>query len=190
MVKIRLQSPGATANATEWVSVCILIGLALVSVSAAVEHIRTSSQAPPSRARTVVRLPRIIAATKAIPLSVRPIPEVQEITPEPPKLAEIPPVAHDKEIGEADRTVSPAAAVVIGRQRDLPMLRDDAAFETWGGEFANGDSRLSEMIQAGALTSVQKGAKVRIIEVRGVLAHVEVLGQDRTGWIRSSFVGR
>jgi hypothetical protein len=116
--------------------------------------------------------------------------EVAEKTPEPPKIAEIVPPVHDKEIGEADRTVSPGTEVVIARQRDVPMLRDDAAFETWGGEFANGDSRLSEMIQAGALTSVQKGAKVRILEVRGVLAHVEVVGQDRTGWIRSSLVGR
>jgi hypothetical protein len=100
----------------------------------------------------------------------------------------------DIDSGEADRNVPPPSAgttaSVAARQRDLPLLRDDQSFETWGGEFAKGDSRLKEMIQAGALTSVQRGAKVRILEVRGALAHVEVVGQDLTGWIRSTSLVR
>jgi hypothetical protein len=79
---------------------------------------------------------------------------------------------------------------VVARQRDLPLLRDEPAFEAWREEFARGDSRLKEMIQAGAVTVVEKGAKVRILEVRGALADVEVVGQSRRGWIRSTCLGR
>jgi hypothetical protein len=79
---------------------------------------------------------------------------------------------------------------VTGRRKDVPMLRDDAALETWGGEFAGGDGRLKEMIQAGALTSIAKGTEVRVLEVRGPLAHVEMVGQNRAGWIRSTCIVR
>ena len=98
--------------------------------------------------------------------------------------------ARDIDYGEADRSVSAPSVIVIGRQKNIPMLRDDQAFETWGGEFAAGDSRLKEMIQAGALTSVARGGKVRVLEVRGELTHIEVSGQGRTGWIRSAYLGR
>ena len=121
-------------------------------------------------------------------------------TPELPKMTRIATPPGDMNYGEADRSVPrvesvPALAAgktasVVARQRDLPLLRDEQAFQTWADEFAKGDSRLTEMIQAGALTSVQKGATVRILEVRGALAHVEVLGQDRRGWIRSAYLGR
>jgi len=109
-------------------------------------------------------------------------------------------LARDMNRGEADRSVPrvqsasaagpETSATVIGHLRDLPLLRDGQAFETWGNEFAKGDSLLKEMIQAGALTSVQRGAKVRILEVRGTLAYVEVAGQGRRGWIRSTSLVR
>jgi hypothetical protein len=92
--------------------------------------------------------------------------------------------------GEADRSVSAPSVTVIGRQKNVSMLRDDQAYETWGGEFAAGDSRLKDMIQAGALASVARGAKVRVLEVRGALTHIEVTGEGRTGWIRSASLGR
>ena len=184
MIKITLRSSKTTTKATEWVSLCILIGLALLSVAAAIDHIRMPIRQRATPLRTIARLTHV-AATPG------PKPEAREKIPEIAKNIEIVPPVRDIDTGEADRTNAlPDTAVVMARQKDLPMLRDDVAFETWGGEFAAGDSRIKEMIQAGALTSVQKGAKVKILEVRGVLAHVEVLGQDRTGWIRSSFVGR
>jgi hypothetical protein len=99
----------------------------------------------------------------------------------------------DRKVPPVDQPAAPVAgmnATVAARLKDLPMLRDGQAFETWGGEFAKGDSRLKEMIQAGALTSVQKGAKVRILELRGALAYVEIIGQGRKGWIRSTYLGR
>jgi hypothetical protein len=200
LIRISLRSPAATATATEWVSVCILIGLALVSLVAAFEHIGRSTQPLATPARTNARLtpikaPQVLTApvvyqTNPIRAAGRLITEPATKTLELPKLTRIVPPVRDMNDGEADRAVPAGTAIVIGRQKDLPLLRDDEAFETWGGEFAKGDSRLREMIQAGALTSVQKGARVKILEVRGALAHVEVIGQARTGWIRSSFVGR
>jgi hypothetical protein len=135
--------------------------------------------------------PSVRAADK-VPVHADPGPttEVSTKTPEFPKITRIVTPVRDTETGEADRVVTDGTATVIARGKDLPLLRDDQAFETWGGEFAQGDSRLKDMIQAGALTSVQKGAKVRILEVRGALAHVEVVGQGRTGWIRSAYLGR
>jgi hypothetical protein len=198
MIKISLRSPTATRNVTEWVSLCILIGLAMISIAAAFEHVRHAARPPAPPVRTAIRLKHVTPAPAVIyqtnPAPAIPVPDsvttpVEEKTPEPPEIARIDPPVGDMN-GEADRTAPAGTAVVIGRQKDLPLLRDDQAFETWGGEFAEGDSRLKEMIQAGALTSVQRGARVRILEVRGKLAHVEVEGQDRTGWIRSSFIGR
>lgn len=202
LIKITLRSPRATAVASEWVSVCILIGLALVSIAAAFDHMRTTARPVVRQARKIVQLAPVKAPKTVIPVVVRapiqPIPapgpttEVETKTPEFPKMTENVPPVHDMDNGEADRTepAETGVATVIARQKDLPMLRDDSAFETWGGEFANGDSRLKEMIQAGALTSVQKGAKVKILEVRGALAHIEVAGDNRTGWIRSASLGR
>ena len=236
MIRISLRSPLATTNPTEWVSVCILIGLALVSLAAAVEHIRLGTRPPATSFHTVARRAPVLPAaaapqTNPIPPepvlyeAPRPAPAVLASTPstraanrvparanpgqttdaslrtpELPKMTRIASPARDMNYGEADRGVprvesAPALAAgttvsVVARQRDLPLLRDEQAFETWGDEFAKGDSRLKEMIQAGAMTSVQKGAKVRILEVRGVLAHVEVVGEDRRGWIRSAYLVR
>ncbi|MGA3028589.1 MAG: hypothetical protein ABSF98_27910 [Bryobacteraceae bacterium] len=250
MIRISLRSRLATNNATEWVSVCILIGLALISLTAAFEHLRvgarslaTPTQAAARRApagfpeqphrqpvpkalpadtappatpippqpvlyEAPTPAPAVVASTPStraaerVPARVDPgqTTETSTKTPELPRMARIVSPARDMDNGDADRSVpgvtsvpAPAAgttASVVARQRDLPLLREEQAFETWGGEFAKGDTRLKEMIQAGALTSVQRGAKVRILEVRGALAHVEIVGQGRRGWIRSSCLGR
>ena len=155
--------------------------------------------APPPAAAAPPAPPsgRIAGESHAAPeLQTRPeqshpatLPETK--APEPPQMARIVPVIRDTSSGEADRNIpEPGFTTVTGGRRDVPMLRDDAALETWGGEFAGGDSRLTEMIQAGALTSVKKGTQVKVLEVRGPLAHIEVVGQSRTGWIRSNCIGR
>ena len=112
-------------------------------------------------------------------------------TPELLQMARIVPRMRDTFSGEADRSVPASRVTTVGvRHKDVPMLRDDAALETWGGEFASGDSRLREMIQAGALTSVTKGTPVKVLEVRGPLTRVEIVGQNRAGWIRSTCIVR
>ena len=198
MIRISLRNPAAASGITEKVSLCVLIGLALISVAAAVDHIRTAARPKaaamaarpiPQPAVRPVSRPTPVQVGQAAPAPAS-APVVEDPTPEPQRMARNVAPPSDKTSGEADRGAPPDTATVIARQKDLPLLRDDQAFETWGGEFAKGDSRLKEMIQAGALTSIQKGAKVRILEVRGPLAHVEVVGQGRTGWIRTSFVGR
>jgi len=216
VVRISLRNPAAASSIAERVSLCVLVGLALVSVAAAVEHMRSPLHPAATVAREVVRAvppavppvvphaPSPVAAAVATapapqpapvpvvapPPAPGPAPEAQPKTPEPVKIARNLPLLRDMSLGEADRGVPSDTATVIARQRDLPMLRDEQAFQTWGGEFAKGDGRLKEMIQAGALTSVERGAKIRILEIRGDLAHVEIIGQRRTGWIRSSSVGR
>jgi len=133
--------------------------------------------------------PPVLAAQVSEEPHRLPAPETK--TPELPEMARILPPIRDTVSGEADRNLpASGTATVTGRRKDVPMLRDDAALETWGGEFAGGDSRLKEMIQAGALTSVAKGTQVKVLEVRGPLTHVEIVGQNRTGWIRSSSIGR
>jgi len=236
LIRINLRSPLAPSNPTEWVSVCLLIGLALVSLAAAVEHIRLGTRSLTTSSHTVARrVPALPAAAAPQTNPIPPEPVLDEApgpapadltstpstraanrvparanpgqttdaspkTPELPKMTRIASPALDMTYGEADRGVprvesapAPVAgttASVVARQKDLPLLRDEQAFETWGDEFAKGDSRLKEMIQAGAMTSVQKGAKVRILEVRGALAHVEIVGEDRRGWIRSAYLVR
>jgi hypothetical protein len=221
----------------ERISVCVLAGLTLISLSAAVEQFRLTVHAAHASAITSPMLapqhPKSRIIAKALPPVMPPLPPVAAIhdetarpappaqsvltstpsvraagkvtkalalpgqttedaakTPELPKMTRMLSPARDMDYGEADRSVSAPSVIVIGRQKSLPMLRDDQAFETWGGEFAGGDSRLKEMIQAGALTSVERGAKVKVLEVRGKLTHIEVNGQGRTGWIRSASLGR
>ncbi len=218
MVRISLRSPLATSNATEWVSFCVLTALALVSMAAALEHIRVASRPSAMPAtHTIARLsakpapatlpvaaalpqPAPVAKPAAPPLraaarvparvNLRQIAEASRKKPELAKMTRIVNPPHDKNVGEADRIVSARTATVIGRLKDLPLLQDGEAFETWGGEYAKGDSRLKEMIQAGALSSVRRGAKVRVLEVRGALTCIEVAGQGQRGWIRSSYLGR
>jgi hypothetical protein len=229
LIRIGLRCPVAVTIAAERVSVCVLAGLTLISLTAAVEGFRLTihTTSKPVRAlttehserRMIARVlvpataPRIAAIhsetvepVQPAPMNTRSIraagkvpraptlpgqtPEDVTKTSEPPKMTRMLSPARDMDYGEADRSVSAPSVIVIGRQKNLPMLRDDRAFETWGGEFAGGDSRLKEIIQAGALTSVERGAKVRVLEVRGALTHIEVTGQGRTGWIRSASLGR
>lgn len=229
MIRIGLRCPVPVTRAAERVSVCVLAGLTLISLMAAVEDFRLTIHTTimpvrtltteHSERRMIARVlplataPRIAAihnetarpahptpastpmartAANVLPAATVPgrITEDSTKAPEPPKMTRMLSPARDMDYGEADRSVSAPSVIVIGRQKNLPMLRDDRAFETWGGEFAGGDSRLKEMIQAGALTSVERGAKVRVLEVRGALTHIEVTGQGQTGWIRSAYLGR
>lgn len=240
MIRIDLRCPVPVTIAAERVSVCVLAGLTLISLSAAVEQFRLTVHTAHASAMTSPMLapqhPKSRIIARALPPVMPPLPPVAAIhnetarpaspaqpaqsvltsassvraaskvtkaltlpgqttedaakTPELPKMTRMLSPARDMDYGEADRSVSATSVIVIGRQKSLPMLRDDQAFETWGGEFAGGDSRLKEMIQAGALTSVERGAKVKVLEVRGKLTHIEVNGQGRTGWIRSASLGR
>jgi len=175
-------------------SSAVIAGCALGGVAAAAIHNETARPASPAQpAQSVLTSASSVRAaskvTKALTLPGQTTEDAAK-TPELPKMTRMLSPARDMDYGEADRSVSATSVIVIGRQKSLPMLRDDQAFETWGGEFAGGDSRLKEMIQAGALTSVERGAKVRVLEVRGKLTHIEVNGQGRTGWIRSASLGR
>lgn len=238
MVRIGLRCPIRTTMAAERVSVCVLAGLTLVSLTAAVEQFRltvhtahamvmpapsltsqhsesrivaralppvtptpvlaihneTARPAPPARPAqpALTSTPSVRAASKVTKAPTLPGQTTEEAakSPELPKMTRMLSPARDMDYGEADRSVSTPSVIVIGRQKNIPMLRDDQAFETWGGEFAAGDSRLKEMIQAGALASVARGAKVRVLEVRGALTHIEVSGHGQTGWIRSAYLGR
>ncbi len=227
MIRIGLRCPIPTTTPAERVSVCVLAGLTLVSLMAAVEHYslrihigraagvpaRTiTTQHPESRIVAEAPPPETLApeiqneAAQPVTMNTRSIRAASQVPraptlpgqttgdatkmPELPKMTRILSPARDMDYGEADRSVLAPSVRVIGRRKNIPMLRGDRAFTTWGGEFAAGDSRLKDMIQAGALTSVARGAKVRVLEVRGELTRVEVNGQGRTGWIRSASLGK
>jgi hypothetical protein len=99
--------------------------------------------------------------------------------------------------GESDRNVHtpPLAAsanllAVGGRARVderqyVVLLRADAAFEKWRAAFARGDVPLKDLISAGAVTSVPRGASVHILAIEGGLARVEVDGLNWQGWVRT-----
>jgi len=214
MARISIRPTFFACRIAESVSLTALVCLAVLSLAAAVEHVRVAStplatairpNQPGSRAlavRRVIAVPPSQSPSPVVPapspstparvdLPLRAVATLQTKTPDLPKLARIAPRIRDMSTGEADRNLpATGTATVTGRHKDVPMLRNDAAMETWGGEFASGDDRLKEMIQAGALTSVSKGTGVRVLEVRGSLAHVEIVGQNRTGWIRSACIVR
>jgi len=202
MIRIRIRATGSACGIAERASLIALAFLAVLSLAAAVEHVRLSGE--PLATATRANLPQPAAA--AVPVHPGPypppaafariadrpqsVPTAETKTLELAKSARIVPATRDRFSGEADRNLAlPGTATVTGRRRNVPMLRD-AALEVWGGEFASGDSRLKGIIQAGALTSVAKGAEVRVLELRGPLARVEIVGQNRTGWIRSASIVR
>jgi len=245
MIRISIRPTGEARRIAERASLTALVFLAVLSLTAAVEHIRVADvpvavagrtnhprprtaaarltapvhPAPPlppviaslpaAAIQRTPPVPPVAAVPPAVPFEriaedLHPVHAAQTKTPEShaaqapatktvelPQMARIVPRMRDTSSGEADRNLpAPGVATVTGRHKDVPMLRDDAALETWGGEFAGGDSRLNEMIQAGALTSVAKGTRVRVLEVRGPLTHIEIVGQNRAGWIRSTCIVR
>jgi len=216
MIRITVRPTAFARRIAERGSLTALVFLAVLSLAAAVEHFRAGSGHVASgpavvAARSTLPRPQAVAVRPTaavhpnqppppttppvlaaqVPEEPHPLPTPATKTPESPQIARIVPTIRDTFSGEADRNLpAPGIATVAGRRKDVPMLRDDAALETWGGEFAGGDSRLTEMIQAGALTSVAKGTEVRVLEVRGPLAHVEIVGQNRAGWIRSTCIVR